>query len=154
MRGLYNFDTNPIDLSFTILSNSRKFYCSKNIHIYLLTSLLDWWGKVIYPKYSKHWPYTVAHIIVCSKKLNHSELNKFRMKETRLLYCFRSQIFTWNTSYSARNQPFLICPNGCAEQLFSNVYSMYLGCITLWWGLIFCFLFVLIWLSTCGCQID
>ena len=29
--------------------------------------------KVIYPKYSKHWPYTVAHIIdcVCSKMLNH-----------------------------------------------------------------------------------
>ena len=30
-------------------------------------------GKVIYPKYSKHWPYTVAHTIdfVCSKSLNH-----------------------------------------------------------------------------------
>ena len=30
-------------------------------------------GKVIYPKYSKHWPYTVAHTIycVCSKMLNH-----------------------------------------------------------------------------------
>jgi hypothetical protein len=29
--------------------------------------------KVIYPKYSKHWPYTVAHTInwVCSKMLNH-----------------------------------------------------------------------------------
>ena len=34
-----------------------------------------------------------------------------------------SQIFTWNTSYSARNQPILIRPNGCAEQLFSNIYS-------------------------------
>ena len=29
--------------------------------------------KVIYPKYSKHWPYTVAYTIdcVCSKMLNH-----------------------------------------------------------------------------------
>ena len=29
--------------------------------------------KVIHPKYSKHWPYTVAHTIdcVCSKMLNH-----------------------------------------------------------------------------------
>ena len=29
--------------------------------------------KVIYPKYSKHWPYTMAHTIdcVCSKILNH-----------------------------------------------------------------------------------
>ena len=23
------------------------------------------WSKVIYPKYSKHWPYTVAHTIDC-----------------------------------------------------------------------------------------
>ena len=58
-------------------------------------------SKVIYPKYSKHWPYTVAHIIdyVCSKVLNHGlnhglcfftfqvfwmiihpKLNKFRLK--------------------------------------------------------------------------
>ena len=30
--------------------------------------------KVIYPKYSKHWPYTVVHTIdcVCSKILDHS----------------------------------------------------------------------------------
>ena len=28
-------------------------------------------SKVIYPKYSKHWPYTVAHTIDCSKMLNH-----------------------------------------------------------------------------------
>ena len=30
-------------------------------------------GKVLYPKYSKHWPYTVAHTIywVCNKMLNH-----------------------------------------------------------------------------------
>ena len=36
-------------------------------------------GKVIYPKYSKYWPYTVAHTIdcVCSKILNHG-LNHFQ----------------------------------------------------------------------------
>ena len=28
-------------------------------------------AKVIHPKYSKHWPYTVAHRIDCSKMLNH-----------------------------------------------------------------------------------
>ena len=30
-------------------------------------------NKVIYPKYSKHWSYTVAHTIdcLCSKMLNH-----------------------------------------------------------------------------------
>ena len=58
-------------------------------------------------------------------------IQRIEQKNTRLLYCFRSQVFTWNTSYSARNQPILIYPNGSAEQLFSNIYSMYLGCITL-----------------------
>ena len=51
--------------------------------------------------------------------------------KSRLLYCFRSQVFTWCTSWSARNQPIFICQNGWAEQLLSNVYSTYLGCITL-----------------------
>ena len=39
-----------------------------------------------------------------------------------MLFCFRSHFFTWNTSKSAKNQPILICPIGCAEQV-SNVYS-------------------------------
>jgi hypothetical protein len=105
--------------------------------------------KVIYPKYSKHWPYTVAHTIDCVwiKMLDHGlnyglflslfkflhenmYKNKFKIKRNRLLYCFRFQAFTWNTSYSARNQPIFICPNGCAKQLFSNVYSTWDVCIT------------------------
>ena len=126
----------------------QNFHCSKNCSSDLkifTDSRLQPRIKVIYPKYSKHWPYTLAHTIdcVCSKMLNHglnhglvisfnfqvfwmkihSKLNKFRIKKNRLLYCFRSRVFTWNTNYSARNQPILICPNGCAEQLFSNVYS-------------------------------
>ena len=37
------------------------------------TELKDIQSKVIYPKYSKHLPYSVAHTIdcVCSKMLNH-----------------------------------------------------------------------------------
>ena len=40
-----------------------------------------------------------------------------------MLCCFRFQVFTWNTSYSTRNQPILNFPNGCAEQLVKNHYS-------------------------------
>ena len=48
-----------------------------------------------------------------------------------MLYCFRSQVFAWNTSYSVRNQPILIkwlCWTGFFFKLLS-----YLGCITLNW---------------------
>ena len=75
--------------------------------------------KVIYPKYSKHWPHTVAHTIDCvsivmlNHGLNHSltfqaflmkihsKLIKFRINiKTKLLqiYDFRSQVFTWSYS--------------------------------------------------------
>ena len=52
-------------------------------------------NKVIYPNYSKHWPYTVAHTIdcVCSKMLNHGlnhglflSLFKLLIKKTTLEY--------------------------------------------------------------------
>ena len=50
---------------------SQSFFASKDVS-------KCWWlfwfpTKVIYPKYSKHWPYTVVHTIdcVCSKMLNH-----------------------------------------------------------------------------------
>ena len=41
--------------------------------VYICFSKFCRWGKVIYPKYSKHWPYTVVYTIdcVCSKMLNH-----------------------------------------------------------------------------------
>ena len=106
---------------------SRKYFCWNE-----KPCICKAFGKVIYAKYSKHWPYTVAHTIdcVCNKMLNHGlnhglflalfkffgwKLNKFRIKNTRLLYCFRSQVFTWNVRYSARNHLILICLNGCAD---------------------------------------
>ena len=72
-------------------------------------------GKIIYSKYSKNGAYTLTHTIdcVCSKMLNngithglflllfqffkmkiHYKLNEFRIKKTRLLFCFRFQFFT------------------------------------------------------------
>ena len=45
--------------------------------------------KVIYPKYSKHWPYTVAHTIdcVCSKMLNHGLNHGFFLSLFKLIPC-------------------------------------------------------------------
>ena len=52
------------------------FIGGENNSCWKLSDLKLTWGncaKVIYPKYYKHWPYTVAHTIdcVCSKMLNH-----------------------------------------------------------------------------------
>ena len=45
--------------------------------------------KVIYSKYSKHWPYTVAHAIdcVCSKMLNHGLNHGFFLSLFNLIPC-------------------------------------------------------------------
>ena len=45
--------------------------------------------KVIYPKYSKHWPYTVAHTIdcVCSKMLNHGLNHGLFLSIFKLIPC-------------------------------------------------------------------
>ena len=98
--------------------------------------------KVIYPKYSKHLPYTAALTIecVCSKMLNHGLNSLFKFFgwkyilnwKTRLLYCFRSQVFTWNTSHSARNQPILFSQIAVLNGFFQMfmVVGMYnFGCI-------------------------
>ena len=83
---LYNdfyWETRLLSQSKAILSQSLTpkstcaqcthiaFLSSTELHRYLFRSLA--WSKVIYPKYSKHWLYTVAHTIdcVCSKMLNH-----------------------------------------------------------------------------------
>ena len=49
------------------------FLISKVLEVYFDLCLFSHVTKVIYPKHSKHWPYTVAHTIdcVCSKMLNH-----------------------------------------------------------------------------------
>ena len=45
--------------------------------------------KVIYTKYSKHWPYTVAHTLdcVCSKMLNHGLNHGFFLSLFKLISC-------------------------------------------------------------------
>ena len=49
----------------------------------------DAWGKVIETKYSKHWPYTVAHTIdcVCSKMLNHGLNHGLFLSLFKLIPC-------------------------------------------------------------------
>ena len=44
--------------------------------------------KVIYPKYSKHWPYTVASTIDygCSKMLNHGLNHEFFLSLFKLIH--------------------------------------------------------------------
>ena len=46
-------------------------------------------AKVIYPKYSKHWPYTVAYTIdyVCSKMLNHGLNHGLFLSLFKLIPC-------------------------------------------------------------------
>ena len=46
-------------------------------------------AKVIYPKYSKHLPYTVAHTIdcVCSKMLNHGLNHGLFLSLFKLIPC-------------------------------------------------------------------
>ena len=45
--------------------------------------------KVIYPKYSKHWPYTVASTIDCGciKMLNHGLYHGFLLSPFKLIPC-------------------------------------------------------------------
>ena len=45
--------------------------------------------KVIYTKYSKHWPYTVAHTndCVCSKMLNHGLNHGLSLLLLKLIPC-------------------------------------------------------------------
>ena len=46
-------------------------------------------AKVIHPKYSKHWPYTLAHTIdcVCSKMLNHGLNHGLFLSLFKLILC-------------------------------------------------------------------
>ena len=47
------------------------------------------WPKVIHPKYSKHWPYTVPHTIdcVCSKMLNRGLNHRLFLPLFKLIPC-------------------------------------------------------------------
>ena len=62
---------------------SYIFVGSKKSNIFHTSS------KVIYPKYSKHWLYTVAHTIdcVCSKMLNHGLNHGLLLSLFKLIPC-------------------------------------------------------------------
>ncbi len=72
----------------------------------------SWWqfdggAKVIFPKYSKHWPYTVVHTIdcVCSKMLNHGWNN--------VLFCFwLVKLTPWHTVAFLPRDLFGMLPEG------------------------------------------
>ena len=48
-------------------------------------------------------------------------------------------------AYLPETSPFSVCPNGFGEHLFSNVYSTYLGCITLYVPCLFCQMQFSVW---------
>ena len=68
------------------LPTFRHYFTS--IHRELLASFQPP-SKVIYTKYSKHWPYTVAHTFecVCSKRLNNGLNHGFFLLLFKLISC-------------------------------------------------------------------
>ena len=80
---------NPLsDLSFSKLHRQSKCWCS--CHFFKISVELGWVPiKVIYPKYSKHWPYTVASTIDCgcSKMLDHGLNHGFFLSLFKLIPC-------------------------------------------------------------------
>ena len=96
-------------------------------------------GKVIYPKYSKHWLFTVANC-VCSKLLNHglnngllfslfkffgqknilNQLENSGLK-SRFLFLFNISVLIDIQFNLPEISPFLVCPNGLGEHLFSKI---------------------------------
>ena len=79
-------------------------------------------SKVIYPKYSKHWPYTVAYTIdcVCSKVLNHGLNHGLFLSLFKLIPCpkywivhvlaYLNFIFEFQSSFSTV-QNGRLCPD-------------------------------------------
>jgi hypothetical protein len=74
--------------------------------------------KVIHTKYSKHWPYTVAHTIdcVCSEMLNHGlHISLFKLKPCHIhwivyVIAYSDFIFEFESSFSTtQNGP--LCPD-------------------------------------------
>ena len=70
--------------------NRSQQYLQVKFHPWVkLDILFHMPGKVIYTKYSKHWPYTVAHTFecVCSKMLNHGLNHGFFLSLFKLISC-------------------------------------------------------------------
>ena len=96
--GIFYFCCKRIMQEFQLFhaTNTRRIFLGKTklyIPITLHIDLILWRRKT--------WNRGLNHGLIFSlfkffwMKI-HSKLNKFRTK-TRLLYCFRSQVFTWNT---------------------------------------------------------
>ena len=104
----------------------EKDQCTK-LNVIKYCQIKGWWKsldtfKVIYTKYSKHWPYTVAHTIycVCSKILNHGLNHGFFLSLFKLISCpihyiifvlaYSNFKFEFSSSFSTtQNGP--LCPN-------------------------------------------
>ena len=77
LKYLYKSEQNLMPCYALLLMTWIGIICEQNLMIpYEIDHVLlenHSTTKVIYPKYSKQWPYTVAHTIgyVCSKMLNH-----------------------------------------------------------------------------------
>ena len=65
------------------IQDKEEDWCEKQFPSYQGTT------KVIYSKYSKHWPYTVAYTIdcVCSKMLNHGLNHGLFLSLLKLIPC-------------------------------------------------------------------
>ena len=74
--------------------NTLSIKIFNNLVFLFFFLLLD---KIIYPKYSKHWPYTVAHTIdcMCSKMLNHGLL----LSLFKLISCHIHELYTYVLAY-------------------------------------------------------
>ena len=72
------------------LVSKFRYYCLNTLY-HLKKYLSYFWqvGKVIYPRYSKHWPYTVASTIDCGciKILNHGLNHRFFLLHFKLKPC-------------------------------------------------------------------
>ena len=99
------------DVNLCWLCHKMTCYCSAIVHVFTWI-YAD--CKVIYPKYSKHWCYTVAHTIdcVCSKMLNH------RFKSWVLSFTFQAYTLP-HTLNCICVSPRLAWPHFCRTQLHS-----------------------------------
>ena len=96
-----------------------------------------WWAlrfatKSYIPSTVNKWIilWQAKYSLMCCKMLNHG-LNifffflvgmYFELTQIDFYICQNLRIY-WCTSYSGRNQPFFICPNGSAKHRLLNVYS-------------------------------
>ena len=71
----------PVTLLSSQAVSSSSFYITEDFHP---SQNINWEavGKGIYPKYSKQWPYTVAHKIDCVCSMDNGYLNKAKNQKS------------------------------------------------------------------------